>query len=170
MKNYANDGNGPTQDIHFHKQIIWHNKNILSNSKSLFYADWFNCGTVYLKDLFEDGLFLSINKIFLRLETRKGKQNLVFDYTKLKNAIPKIWLKALTRENVKPIYQNLNLKIPHFIFGKVSVLISDMKSKRFYNLISCRQTFTNRCCLYWEHFVQIDIDWCSVIQQKLNVY
>ena len=72
-----------------HRQIVWHNKDIVFNTKSLFYAVWFGCGIIYLKDLFEERIFLSIKDLSVRLETKKtNKQNLLFDYTKLKKAIP----------------------------------------------------------------------------------
>ena len=138
--------------IHFfHRQIVWHNKDIVFNTKSLFDADWFGCGIIYLKDLFEERHFLSIKDLSVRLETKKSKQNLVFDYTKLKKAIPKIWFSDLTKEETEPVYYIHPLGIPYFKFGRVSLPISDVSSKRFYNLISFKHTFNNnRCCLFWK--------------------
>ena len=94
------------------------------NTKSLFYADWCGCGIIYLKDLFEERHFLSIKDLLGRLETKK--QAIIFDYTKLKKAIPKIWFSDLTKEETEPVYYIHPLGIPYFKFG----------SKRFYNLIS----------------------------------
>ena len=99
----------------------------------------------------------------------KSKQNLLFDYTNLKKAIPKIWFSDLTKEETKPGYYIHPLGIPYFKFGRVSLPISDVSSKRFYNLISFKHTFNNnRCCLFGENILQRNIDWSSMFKRNLT--
>ena len=74
MKDFTCSDNYSVPDTFFHKKIVWHNKDIVFNTKSLFYADWFGCGIIYLKDHFKKKRhFLSIKDLSVRLETNKSK-------------------------------------------------------------------------------------------------
>ena len=99
---------------------------------------------------------------------QKSKQNRLFDYTKLKKAIPKIWFSDLTKKETERVYYIYPLGIPYLKFGRVSLPISDVSNKRFYNLKSFKHTFNNnRCCLFWENILQRNIDWSSVFKRNL---
>ena len=168
VKNNTNCETGSVQNMNVHKQIIWYNKNIVWNTKSLFYEDWFNCGIVYVQDLFEEGHFVSVEKILARLKTKKSKQNMLFDYSKLKKAILKVWFQNYCT-NTQPANElKDSFETPVFSFGEMSVAISDISSKRFYSLIRLGPIFTNRCCLFWENILQTDIYWSSVFKRNLT--
>ena len=48
-------------------QILWNNKNITIEEKSLYYKEWYQRGIVYIQDLFDD------NGISLNFETFSTK-------------------------------------------------------------------------------------------------
>ena len=98
-------------------------------------------GIIYLHDLFENGHFLSVDRIFSRLETRRGKQTVLFDYAKLKKAIPKVWINSLSGIDNLSKHHNTCLAIPKLILGKALVPINDISSKRFYDLINFKRHF-----------------------------
>ena len=169
MKVFTCSENYSVPDTFFHKQIVWHNKDIVFNTKSLFYADWFGCGIIHLKDLFiKERFFLSIKDLSVRIETNKSKQNLLFDYTKLKKAIPKIGFNVFTKEETEPVYYTHSLETPYFKLGRVTLLISDVSSKPFDNLISFKHKFNKRFCLLGDNILQRNIDWSSVFKRNLT--
>ena len=153
--------------VYISDQVIWHNENIVLNKKTLYYAEWFRCGIIYLHDLFENGNFLSVHRILSRLETRRGKQTALFDYAKLRKAIPKVWINSLSGNDALPEHHNTCLAIPKLILGKALVPISEISSRRFYNLIIFKDTFTNKCCLFWRERLETDIDWPSDFNRNL---
>ena len=74
---------------HVDENILWYNQDIVFEKKMLFYEDWYKSGIIYLNDIFKNGTFVSVNELFIRLKTRRSKQFLIFDYTKLQKSIQK---------------------------------------------------------------------------------
>ena len=71
-------------------EILWFNQNIIFEKKLIFFKNWFQSGTVYIKDIFLNGTFRNSEQI--RNELKYGKSKLLFDFAKLKKAIPKRFL------------------------------------------------------------------------------
>ena len=154
----------PTQK-HVDENILWYNQDIVFEKKMLFYEDWYKSGIIYLNDIFKDGTFVSVNELFIRLNTRRSKQFFIFDYTKLQKSIPKIWIND--KHRVLFVFKDHNLSIPHFVFGKSVKPVSLLSSKQWYNMISFEQIKINKCCLYWEDVLQKDVKWSSVFDRNL---
>ena len=140
---------------HIDENILWYNQDIVFEKKMLFYEDWYKSGIIYLKDIFKNGTFVSVNELFIRLKTRRSKQFLIFDYTKLQKSIPKIWIND--KHRVPLVFKDHNFSIPHFVFGKSVKPVSLLSSKQWYNMISFEQIKINKCCLYWEDVLQKDV-------------
>ena len=131
-----------------------------------YYKDWYNAGILFLTDLIENGLFKRTEQIFLMLRTKKSKANLIFDYMKLQQAIPKVWIHQITNMNAEyPL--NKKMELPCIIVNKKEKQIHELSSKSFYRLIMfCnRIPYTNMHCLFWETNVSIDITWSSVFKR-----
>ena len=81
-------------NVHHMREIIWHNKDIKINGKSIFYPTWIGKNIGYVKDLLNDnGHWLSHNEF-------QNKYNLQIPFTKLFgiiNAIPSDWKNAIKK-------------------------------------------------------------------------
>ena len=96
-RNYA------TQEIDVQqilKEVIWNNRRIQVNHKSIFYHDWYAKGIITIRDIVDD------NNIFLTFTSFKEKfaieTSLYTKYYGIINAIPQEW-KKIAPTTVKPI-------------------------------------------------------------------
>ena len=149
------------------EHILWYNQNITLNKRSLFYRYWYDAGIVYLKDVFENNIFLSMENMSRKLASKKGVSNLMFDYVKLKRAIPPVWINQVNQNNEANSLENLRLQIPNLTFKGKDRHISDLSSKFFYTMImmNSRPLYTNSCCIFWENIFQVNIDWPNVFKR-----
>ena len=148
-------------------QIVWHNRHVLYDNQSLFYKEWYDSGILYLGDLFMDGGFRSIEYIKSQLRSKRRKCNAVFDYARLRQAIPRVWVNRIKEENVQYTKQDNALEVPSLLVGNKVKHVTNMSSKGFYQLIPSKNVLTNTCCLYWEDKLNADIDWPLVFRRNL---
>ena len=128
-------------------QIIWHNKHVVYDNQSLFYKACCDSGLVYLGDLFMGDGFRSIENIKSQVRSKQRKCNAVFDYARLKRAIPRVWVNIVKEEFMQCTRQENELKVP-FVPNKV-IHVTYMSSNCLYKLIPSRTVLSNTCCLYW---------------------
>ena len=113
IKKHAYMRNHPT--VHgIHYEILWHNSNVKFNNNTLYYKEWFKNGIVFLGDVFKNGSFIPVKDIFSLLKAHWSKQNLIFDYARLRHAIPKAWLRHYNGDGTLPTqrHDNVSLEIP----------------------------------------------------------
>ena len=77
------------------KEQLWYNSNI--NGKPLFFEKWYRFGILSIKDIVENCRFKPRDCICGVLNSYSLLVD--FRYTKLKNAIPKIWIKRISEFN-----------------------------------------------------------------------
>ena len=153
------------------KTVLWHNQNFIYNKRSFYYGYWYESGIVYLKDIIENNCLMTMNRIACKLLPHKRKSNLMFDYVKLKKALPKTWINQSENNStqISTESHNQELQIPSIFIRKREKAIFDLSSKDFYSLIllNCTSPFTNRCCLFWENKINNDVDWSKVFKRYL---
>ena len=154
-------------------QIIWHNKYVLFDNHSLFYKDWYENDIVFFNDigknLVDHKTLKSVENVYSCFKTPKSKGNILFEYVKLKKAIPKMWINKKCNEEEIPI-QNKTLLLPTLTVNGKTKNISELNSKTFYRLILSKMnslSSTNSCCLFWEHKLGVDVDWQTVFKSNL---
>ena len=120
-----------------------------------------------MTDILVNGQFLSINEIYTRLSTRKGKQNLIFDYATLRHAIPRTWLHCNMR-----VANDSSLEIPYLYMGSKQQrkCLYDVTSRQFYRLLSAEESDANRCCVRWGHIIDSTLDWMQIFRRDLRIH
>ena len=108
--------------------FLWKNKSIRFQRHSLYFSHWAEVGLNYLSDIVTNGN-LDQNKIMSKVRRKKG--NVIFDISKLNNA-----LRNIDKTNVMPqtkTFNDMNYKIPG---TKVTRNVFDLTSKEIYNILS----------------------------------
>ena len=153
------------------EQILWHNQHVTHEKRSIYYGYWFESGIFCLKDIMENNRLMTMTRISCKLKPHKRKSNLMFDYAKLKQALPKVWINQTINNNTQifPEMQSHELQIPTIFIRKKNKAIYDLSSKDFYSLIilTCKSQFTNPCCLFWDNKVNNEIVWSKVFKRYL---
>ena len=99
---------------------------------------------------------------------KRRKCTAIFDYVKLKKAIPLVWIDQISDEVLNSYTRQENtFDIPRLIVAKGVKCITELSSKTLYNLIPSRNALTNTCSLYWENKVNFQVDWASVFKHNL---
>ena len=148
-------------------QIIWHNKHVVYDNQSLFYKGWYDSGLVYLGDLFMGDGFRSTEHIKSQVRSKQRKCNAIFDYARLKQAIPRVWINSVKEKCMQYTRPENELKVPYLFVANKVIHVTNMSSNRLYKLIPSRTVLTNTCCLYWEQKLNVDIDWSTVFKRNL---
>lgn len=123
----------------FSDEIIWNNKAITINSKSLFYDSWYKAGIIKIRDLLNttDNTFLSYNQLLRKYNIRSH----FLQYHSLVSAIPEQWKKQLKNNPNKTI----STRYPQQLFHCLSC-------KKAYNILLLKQieppTTQNRILSY----------------------
>lgn len=147
------------------KNILWHNQYIVFNKRPLFYEEWFQSGIVRLEDILTiNGKFKSLEEIISLLRSRKSKRCAIFDYLKLRQAIPRIWLAHIPNDRNQEILQ---LTIPKLMIGKTVKELQDVTSKYFYNNLIQQEGGNTRCCFFWENITKLNITWKRCFERNM---
>ena len=78
------------------KQIIWGNKLIKFDHKTLLFNNWINSDLIYVNDILDENGEISHNFILNRLN---NKTNWITEFTIMKKTIPKEWVDIIKTEN-----------------------------------------------------------------------
>ena len=149
------------------KNILWHNQYIVFNKQPLFYKEWFHSGIVRLEDILtEDGSFKSLEEIISILKFRNSKRCAIFEYTKLRQSIPRVWLAQISNNRKQETSQ---LTVPSMIIGKVTKRLQNVTSKYFYNNLIQQEGTNTRCCFYWEDITKLNITWKRCFERNLAI-
>ena len=148
------------------EEILWYNQNITLNKRTLFYGYWYDAGITFFKDVVKNKCLLSVENISSKITSKKGKGNLVFDYVKLRKALPTVWIQRVIERN-ENILENRILQTPSLSVHNKKKSISDLNSKCYYKLILLNSNLeqTPYCCLFWENELEVDIDWPNVFKR-----
>ena len=146
------------------KNILWYNQNIVFNKNPLFYKEWFQSGIIRLEDIMINGRFKTVEEIISVLQFRHSKRCAIFDYAKLRQAIPKIWSTQILIHREHDI---LPLTVPKMKVGKLDKNICDVTSKYFYNVLLQQEGNNSRCCFFWENLIEVNIPWKKCFERNL---
>merc|ERR1712002_147249 len=149
-------------------EILWHNKNVIFHKNTIFYDGWYQSGIVFLRDIFKNNNFVSTTEIFAKLQKQKCKQTLIFDYSVLREAIPRTWI----RNSMATIdeYDNIILEIPKIRVGVKNQIkfIHDLTTKQFYRILFSNGFVSNRCYAYWEEIIDLPLQWTNIFKRNLR--
>ena len=146
-------------DLHSDQQILWYNKYVTYNNNPLFYKEWYLSNIIYLKDICDNGTFISTTTLKDTIEQNNAKANAIFDYFKLRISIPKVWINNLKRGNV--------LSIPVITICKKERELKTLSSKVFYQILT-KNEIAHKCPPYWENIIEINMDWNQVFKRNLK--
>ena len=146
------------------KNILWHNKSITIDKKTLFNKEWFESGIIRLEDILLNGRFKKVEDIVSILKFRNSKRCAIFYYAKLRQAIPKIWLTQISNKSKE---DPLPLHTPTIRAGKSVIALSKITSKYFYNHFIEQEGATTRCCFYWEDKLRVTLPWSACFKRNL---
>ena len=164
----------PTNFREIRKQVIWGNKFITSNNKSLFFKSWIDSGLIYINDILDISGKFTPEFIFQRLNV---KTDWISEFCMLKKAIPPSWFQMLTDANsVATIVHVPKSKI---IFRMESIAISIITNKTIYNeLVRLKlekpisenywKTHLSDNFLYWKYAYTFIFDYLK--ENKLRVF
>ena len=133
------------------REVIWNNRSIKIDNKSIFYRKLYHRGMVFINDIInEHGNFIS----YQTLIDRFGKFISEYDYLSLKHAIPVKWKRIL---DVNETYQlNPNAEAIFFTSQNIKKPLSILKSKEIYWILNTEQTTAPTCQQKWFEKYYID--------------
>ena len=114
---------------------------------------------MYLKDICNNGTFISTTKLKDSIEQKNAKAHALFDYSKLRNAIPKVWINNLHEGNV--------LSIPTINTGRKEKDLKCLSSKVFYHILTTNE-IAHESPPYWENIINIFVDWKQMFKRNLR--
>ena len=153
------------KELPVEKNILWHNQNITFNKNTLYYKEWFESGIIRLEDILLGKSFKTVEEIRSVLKTKNIKRCVIFHYSKLRQAIPKIWLTQISETNRD--HNTLPVAVPHIETQKGVKRLCDVTSRYFYNQLIKMEGIHTRCCLYWENKIGINIAWENCFARNL---
>ena len=145
-------------------QVLWFNKEIVYNRKSLFLKHWYKGGIMYLEDVYQNNSFIDTAQLRDKIQNRYARANLIFDYSKLKSIIPKCLLNVLSKDNMKGKFEQC-LSISILYNGKQHA-ITDFKNKQFYQMLEEAKDDVDPPA-YWMNRINIEIHWKTVLNRNI---
>ena len=144
------------------REIIWNNKFIQIDKKSLFNKSLYDNGMIFINDFIDDnGKFLT----YQSLVDTFGPFITNYDYICLKDAVPKSWRKILTSETT--IIMEPNNEAIFLTLNKYSKPVKLVKSKEVYWMLNKLRTSTPNCIKTW--FDKYFIDFSEVKWKHLFI-
>ena len=124
------------------EQILWNNKYILIDKKSVFYKKWYDKGVIYVGDLkCPDGNILSFNQFIDKFSIDTS----FLQYWGLITAIPDLWRKANLSNYKHQLIANQYVK-----FDEYTVDLCKVKCKEFYAIIINKLAKEASCLDAWQ--------------------
>ncbi len=151
-------------------QIIWHNKDIKVNSKTIFYKQWYDRGIKYLYQIydFQTKHYLTFNALKNLYNIPEGD---FLKYDQLVSCIPKKWKESIKYDAIS--FNNNDILLTQFFNAKQSV-------KFLYNYnLKFRQTNKINAQNKWQNIIEEkDLEWKNIylvgikstIDQKLRTF
>ena len=147
----------------FQIQNIWFNRNITYKGKTLFFPNWIKSGYKYVKDLFNEQGFKTINEI---KENLICSQNYLCEYMVVKSAL-KTYTPKLTMENK---VTKINPQLTFNFQGRFEK-IEGKKSKFFYNILLSKTSKKPLMERFWSELFCIDdllVSWENIYLEKIK--
>jgi len=147
----------PTVVADVQREVLWNNQHIKIGNKSLFNKTLYNNGLLYINDIINrEGKFLT----HVELTYKFGNHITLYNYTCLKDAIPKKWRKMLLNYNILDL--NPENEAVFINFNKFSKPVRIVKSKTIYWLLNTVSVTIPSCINAWfeKYFIEFtDLKW-----------
>ena len=152
----------PTVVADVQREVLWNNQHIKIGNKSLFNKTLYNNGLLYINDIINrEGKFLT----HVELTYKFGNHITLYNYTCLKDAIPKKWRKMLVNYNILDL--NPENEAVFINFNKYSKPVRIVKSKTIYGLLNTMTVTIPSCINAWfeKYFIEFsDLKWKNYLQ------
>ena len=141
------------------KQMIWGNKFIIFNKKSLIFQNWINSNILFVNDIIDEQGEINEETILQKLI---DKTNWISELNIVKNAIPKTWKKILRIDSSLKTKVKTELKINlKTTIGKW-INIDLMTNKLFYSKIIQTKFSKPYIHTYWNSVVENHFEWKKI--------
>ena len=152
--------NGIVPSVNHTSQILWYNEDIQCENNTLYFKHWYKSGIIFLHDIFKNNGFIDVALLQQMLKNRFAKANVIFDYSKLRNAVPKFMLGTVGKNVVKDNAETLN--IPLIFFNNKLCTIGSLKTKQFHCLLENKEIEQPQ---YWTKRIEKEINWNHVFRR-----
>lgn len=131
------------------QQLLWGNKNITLKKKTLVYKNWIDSDILYINDIIDDKGNISETVILNKL---KLKQNYIIEIAKLKNAVPKYWMKEIKSEQSNKSQVKV---MKELLLENNNIAISNLTSKNIYKTINNQSKEKPLGFLKWKRIMNL---------------
>jgi hypothetical protein len=142
-----------TKHYEIRKEILWGNKFIKCNNKSLLFKNWIDSDIIFVNDIISDIGLIDTNIILNKL---KNKSNWISEINMLKKAIPNRWKNVLSTS--ASVNTRVNTKL---ILSCQNKSFIDMTNKDIYQLYIKRFFEKPYIHNYWNQRLHETINWKS---------
>lgn len=147
----------PTSYWEIRKQILFGNKYILFQNKTLMYKSWIDSGILFVNDVINNEGNIDHNVILSKL---RNKANWISETEKLKKAIPSNWKTVLKTE------QSRLSKVKTTLTFNTQITASLQNNRTIYRRLLKQQVIKPYLPKYWETKLNNhDIDWNTIYLQ-----
>ena len=102
---------------------------------------------------------MPVKKLIEKMHGKRAKATVIFYYAKLRDAIPKVWLKQLKEDSI--------LIISPVFVGQKEKPIQYLSCKNFYSILSQEGNLVDGP-LYWPNLIDSNVSWNNVYQRNLK--
>ena len=155
----------PTNVFQIKNEIIWGNRYLLNNNKTLYMKRWIDADITHIGDLCDINGFITLQYLKEKLKTA----NVIHEYKLVLDSIPIRWRDCI-KQTVDPNWQKDNLL---FTWNNNKYIYRDLKNitcKYIYSFLTDKKAKQASSEQSWNLYFQTNVDWSSVwIYQTTNL-
>ena len=102
---------------------------------------------------------MPVKKLIENMHGKRANATVIVDYARLRDAIPKVWVKHLKDDS--------SLIIPPVFVGQSEKPIQYLSCKNFYSILSQEGNLVEGPS-YWAHLIDINVNWSNVYKRNLK--
>ena len=102
---------------------------------------------------------MPVKKLIENMHGKRAKATVIFDYARLRDAIPKVWVKHLKDDS--------SLIIPPVFVGQSEKPIQYLSCKNFYSILSQEGNLVEGPS-YWANLIDSNVNWNNVYKRNLK--
>ena len=102
---------------------------------------------------------MPVKKLIENMHGKRAKATVIFDYARLRDAIPKVWVKHLKDDS--------SLIIPPVFVGQSEKPIQYLSCKNFYSILSQEGNLVEGPS-YWANLIDSNVNWSNVYKRNLK--
>ena len=141
------------------KQIIWGNKNLQFNSKTLIFKNWIKDKILFVNDLVDENGVINENKI---LDKLTNKSNWISEISQLKAAIPNAWKNIFKFDNSKHSIVKTELKLHIKNSRGITLHLNNINNKQIYWCLIEQKIAKPLTHNFWKNELKFEDTWENI--------